>query len=590
MKIARIRLQLFRGFESADIYLNGHTAIAGEPRSGRSDIVEALKRVLDPRSTRSRVNPLDIFRRSRSEDRVDSDGATNGGETMPTPRTEVEITLLDLGPELEDLLDDYLEAFDASTGQLADSSSAATSVLGMRMCYRARYDFDSDTGDHWVDSPARSDIDAEAFRKIPRADREVLPIVFLNDAPPLQIRAEGAFRALLGNSQSEELQDALSSLDDDVRDATEAFSSSPALSAGIQQILDAGAAELLGIESSDSLSFVSDDGTLATLLRVLQPAATLDDAGSLPLRSHGTTAQSMLAIAEGIAAATARPGDLVVIADDFGDQLDAPAAEHLAGLLRRASNQLILTTRRPEVVRAFDSESLLRLTRSHGSRSQHQLAKADKHDRVNRRLILDQLLAAFTGRTVVLVEGPLDLEGYGTLASRLATAKRSDSKKRSLPANGLRLVCPPGADGGITRLLGLAKVALQLGFHVKAIVDSDKPGSSDDSIDELLAVCEQVVVLPTRTAVEAALIRGVPGAKLRESVEILEAGGYMEALPDDLQDDDIASYLIRGKVLKKQGLHIAWVRALTVAPPIGAAVIEAICSSTAGRVDITDPT
>ncbi|MBV5247042.1 hypothetical protein KUF57_26300 [Mycolicibacterium sp. PAM1] len=545
-----------------------------------------MKRVLDPRSTRSRVNPLDIHRRSNSEDQDGSGATTPDSEDSTTTalRTEVEVTLFELGPELEDLLDDYLEAFDASTGELADGSNAAESVLGMRMCYRATYDFDSDTGDHWVDSPARSDVDAEAFRKVPRADREVLPVLFLNDGPPLQIRAEGAFRALLGNSQAETLDEALASLDDGVRNATEAFSSSTALSAGIQQVLDAGAADLLGVESADALSFVPDDGTLATLLRVLQPAAILDDAGPLPLRSHGTTVQSMLAVAEGIAAAKTRSGDLVIVADDFGDQLDASAAEHLAGLVRKAANQLILTTRRPEVVRSFDPESLLRFTRSHGTRSQHQLAKADKHDRVNRRLILDQLLAALTGRTVVLVEGPLDLEGYGALASRLT------SKKYSLPANGLRLVCPPGADGGITRLLGLANLATQLGFHVKAIVDSDKPGSSEDLIDALLAVCEQVVVLPTRTAVEAALIRGVPGAKLRKSVQILEGEGYMDPLPDDIEDDDIASYLVRGKVLKKQGLHIAWVRALTVAPPIGKSVIEAVCSATTGRVDIADAT
>jgi putative ATP-dependent endonuclease of the OLD family len=369
MRIARVRLQRFRGFQSADLILSGHTIIAGEPRSGRSDIVEALKRVLDPRSTRSRVNPLDIHRRTSSDDPDEASGETSDDTTTPTgtniiPRTEVEVTLLDLGPELEDLLNEYLETFDSLTGDLADDSNAATSVLGMRLCYRAHYDFDSDTGDHWVDSPARSDVDAESFRKVPRADREVLPILFLNDGPPLQIRADGAFRALVSDSHADALDEALASLDEGVRTATETFSYSTALSVGVQQVLDAGAGDLLGIDSSDAVTFVSDDGTLATLLRVLQPAAILDDAGALPLRSHGTSAQSMLTVAECVAAATARAGDLVVIADDFGDQLDAAAAEHLAGLLHKASKQLILTTRRPEVVRAFNPESLIRLTRS----------------------------------------------------------------------------------------------------------------------------------------------------------------------------------------------------------------------------------
>ena len=66
---------------------------------------------------------------------------------------------------------------------------------------------------------------------------------------------------------------------------------------------------------------------------------------------------------------------------------------------------------------------------------------------------------------------------------------------------------------------------------------------------------EQLVVLPTRTAVEAALIRGVPGHQLRETVETLEDFG-MPTLPPDLGEDDIADYVITTKVIKKQGLGV----------------------------------
>jgi putative ATP-dependent endonuclease of the OLD family len=368
MRVAKLRLQRFRGFESVELVFDGHTVIAGEPRSGRTDIVEALRRVLDPRSTRSRVNPLDINRRLVPGDPAQSAAATGASQDIDEGSmlqwTEVEVTLLELGPELEDLLDDYLEPFDSRSGELADGSNAANSVLGLRLCYRAQYDFESDTGDHWVDSPARSDVDANSFRKVPRADREALPVLFLNAGPPLQIRAEGAFRALVGDTDAGALDQALAKLDGGIRTATEAFSSSTALSTGVQMVLDSGVGELLSLNSSDLFTFVPDDGTLATLLRVLQPAATLDDAGMLPLQSHGTTTQSVLSVAEGIAAAAAGSSDLVVIADDFGDQLDAPSAEYLAYLLRKASKQLLLTTRRPEVVRAFQPENVLRLTRS----------------------------------------------------------------------------------------------------------------------------------------------------------------------------------------------------------------------------------
>lgn len=61
----------------------------------------------------------------------------------------------------------------------------------------------------------------------------------------------------------------------------------------------------------------------------------------------------------------------------------------------------------------------------------------------------------------------------------------------------------------------------------------------------------------------------------------------MEPLPGDVGDDHIANYLARTKVLKKQGLHIAWVHALTAAPPIGTSIIKAVCGDQTGRVDIS---
>lgn len=593
MRVARLRLQLFRGFESAVFVLDGHTVFAGEPRSGRSDIVEGLRRVLDPRSTRNRVNPLDIFRSTSSaESQPCSDDDKLEAEPIRTQaeadlhRTEVEVTLLDLGAELEDLLDDFLEAFDPETGDVAGATAADEAELGVRLCYRAQYDFDSDTGDHWVDSPARSDPQAESFRKIPRADREALPVLFLDTGTPLQVRAEGAFRALITDADPDALDDVLNDLDEGVRQATHTFSRSDPVSSGLSQVLEAGAHDLIGISSSSSVEFVSDDGTLAALLRALQPAVELDESGVLPLRSHGSTTNNVLTVAEGIAAASAATGELVVVADDFGDQLDASSSEHLAFLLHKASTQVILTTRRPEVVRAFAPSDLVRLTRSHGGRRQHRLGKADKHGRIVRRLALDQLMAALTNRTVALVEGPLDAEGYGALANRLA--KKTGLREHSFPANGVRLVSPPGSDGGNTRLVGLARLAGEMGFHVKAVVDGDKPGSSDSVIADLSAVVDQIIVLPPRTAVEAALIRGVSAKNLRKTVNTLVAEGYLDPLPDETLDDEIADQLIRGKVLKKQGIHVAWAYALAEPPPLAQAVIEAICNDGNGRLDILD--
>lgn len=569
MRIAKVRIQNFRGFTQAEFNFLGHTVIAGEPRAGRSDFVRALKRVLDPRSTRARVNPLDIYRPIEGE----------------SPLTEVEVTLLELGTDLELLLSDYLEAFDPISGNVVDQAGAASAVLGVRLCYRAKYDHESDSGEHWVDAAGSSDVDTSTFKRVSRFDRESFPVLFVDTSMPLQIRAEGSFRVLLETGDADGLDVALEALDTSVSEATQVFSQSTPVAAALEGVLEAGAGNLLGADSVEDVGFATDDGSLAGLLRALQPALDLDAAGMLPLTSHGSSVQAVLSASEAVAAAGLNSGELVIIADDFGDSLDAASAEYLAMQLRKAASQFLVTTRRPEVVRAFKNEEILRFTRSHGRRLHHRLSPTDKASRVVRRLALDQLLSAVTSRTVVLLEGPLDAEGYGALASRLAVD--TGKKEYSLPANGVRLVSPPGSDGGMSRLPALAKLAGELGFHVRAVIDTDKPGTSDDVITTLLGLVEQLVVLPPRTAVEAALVRGIQGSSLRDTVETL-AGLGMPPLPDEIEDEGVAEYLINSKTLKKQGLHVAWVYALEKQPPLARRVIAAVCGESLGRVNIED--
>lgn len=569
MRVARIRIERFRGFHHATLNLAANAVIAGEPQAGRSDLVEALRRVLDSRSIRSRVNPLDIHRPA--------------DDSLEDPLTEVEVTLLDLGTELETLLDDSLETFDNATGALATAAGAGDAVLGLRLCYRARYDFETDTGDHWVDYPARSEPAANVFKRASRIEREALPIQFIDAAPALQLRAEGALRTLLAETDSDGLDEALADLDEEVHAATSSFSETAVVTNVLTKVIESGPRDLFGVKDPADIEFLPEDGSLAALLRALQPAISLNAAGLLPVRSHGSTLQNVLSSAEAIAAARdAESG--IIIGDDFGDGLDASSSEHMAGLIHATASQAILTTRRPEVVRAFNAEELIRLTTSHGIRQQHQLPViTNKTGRVTRRLALEQLLAALSTRIVVLVEGPLDAEGYGALATRLF--RKTNERHHSLSGNGIRLVAPPGPEGGITRLPAIAEIALQLGFHVRAIIDNDKPGQEDPAVATLTGMVEQLIVLPMRTAVEAALIRGLPGAALRKTVETLHDLG-MPALPDGMVDDDIAEFLITKKIIKKQGLVAAWVHALTHRPPIARSVIETVCGDSLGRIDI----
>jgi putative ATP-dependent endonuclease of OLD family len=114
VRILKLEIRHFRGFEAATIVPGGHVVLAGEPGAGRSDVVEALDRVLSPDSTRGRLpTDLDFFRRDTSR------------------RAEVEAVLGDLGEELEQVFFDHLDVWDHERpGSLSNSSLTRPASTG----------------------------------------------------------------------------------------------------------------------------------------------------------------------------------------------------------------------------------------------------------------------------------------------------------------------------------------------------------------------------------------------------------------------------------------------------------------------------
>ena len=497
--------------------------------------------------------------------------------------TEVEVTLLDLSPDLLSLFNDALELMDPVTGDVGGPDSGETALLGIRLCYRAHYDFQSDTGDHWVDFPSRSNPSSQLFpaESLGRNARHC-PCSSLSRLSPSRCRATGALRDLLEATDPDALETSLTELASSVDKATSTFSSSDVITDALDAVATTGITDALGLKDASQIAFAADDGSLSGLLRSIQPTLWIDDAGHLPLSSHGSTLESAVGVAEAIAASSHREDETVVIGDDFGDHLDASSAEQGVYAMQQVASQLILATRRPDVIGAFEAEQLVRLTVVANERHQFRLVAGNKASRVNRRLAFSQLVSAVTSPIVVLVEGPLDVEGYGAVAARL-----SRSGGTSLSRLGAKFVAPPGTDGGNTRLIGIAKLAKDLGFRVRVVLDSDKPGRAEDDIDQLLKICEQVVVLPNRTALEATLVRGIDPKQLRRAAALLENLG-LPPIDPTVPDDDVADHLIKGKHLKKQGLHAPWVYALRPLPPLAQTVVEALCGERAGRVDIVD--
>nr|WP_207949699.1 hypothetical protein [Mycobacterium eburneum] len=621
MRVSRLRLKDFRGWSELDLRPEGHVVLAGVPRSGRSDLIAALMRLLDPAYIRVQPSLTDIRRhRSGASTTADDSSTPDGSGAPPTPPedqaadaaaagpvgvtgadepdlapyAEVEVTLVDLDAELEQLCDGYLEPLDVDD-QIDDSGNAASDAkLGVRLCYRVTYDPIADVLEHVVYYPARSDPAAAQYARVPGATRRALPVIVLSAQRPLQLRAEGALRRLVDERDAESASEAFRALEQSVATATAALAAHPTISAIVDDVLQVGnlSHHLTGTPmTAEAVRFQPEDGSLSALLRTVQPALELDDAGLLGLSNHGSTTSAVLAAAEALLLATTTDR-AVVLGDDFGDGLDAATSEHLATSLRAAAAQVWLSTRRPEAARAFTPAELVRLARLKGARSHHQLpAPIDRKEIAVRRLVHTQLLPALTAPVVAIVEGPHDLTTF-TAADRHLGAARS-----TLAAVGVRLVSADnGSGGGTGQIPRVADLARALGFRVVALIDRDPDKTSATVLADIEAACDVVVRLPPKTAIEHALQSGVDAVHLRAAAGALPAYG----IPDPssgVSDGDLSKAV--SPVLHKKGLHEQFLDALVESsgalPPIieeALATVSRVASATYGgprRVDLPSP-
>lgn len=558
--IRSIEVRSFRGIEQLSVIPQGDVVLVGEPRAGRSTIIEALSRVLSPDASRGMLgDDLDFHARDR--------------ET----RAEVEVVVGDLGEELTQRFFDQLEYWDEDEESLVDELDALDGLEDyeevVRLCYRARWSTEQEQAEHWVDYPKLSDPAADAFERVRRADLAALPAFFGDSASrPLSLSHRGGLRELVDTAQSTDFAVSLEALAESVQSLGSDLSQSQQLLEALRAVVAPVASALgLDVEELDKqVSFVPAGVALGALLRALEATLELDGAAPpLPLSRHGSTANAALAAAELVARGARTDG--VVVIDDFGEHLDAATAHHLAATLRRSTGQTWLSTRRADVAGAFRPQELVRLTfDDHGDRvACPGRAPANKAERMAARHIALQLLPAAAARGVVVLEGPHDRAGLDAIAER--RLRRSGV---ALPAaRRVALVDAGAADasGGSSVTPRLCEAARRLGFFAVAVIDGDP---NDEAIVAAnLAAADAVIRLPDAMAIERVLLAGLDDGAVRTALRQLDV-----ALPADLDDlskrdlDKVA----RKTIKSSGGLHAEFVHALprNATPLLGKRILD----------------
>jgi len=562
--------------------------LAGVPRAGRTDIIAALARVLDPTAPRApRLSDLhQQLHRPTPAEQADAEApATEEGTAAGPPNTEpqratfahIEVTLADLDPDAQQLFDGLLEPLDATGCASEDMEADPEAPHCIRLAYRLNHDRDADTLDPVVFFPIRSNPSTSQYIKIPAATRRALPVISLAADAPMQLRAGGNLRRVIDTRTPDAPGAAFQGLHEAVARELKILSNHPTVAEAVNAVLSVGGTGArLGdtTVTANEVGFLADDGSVSSLLRTLQAAMHLDNGGLLGLTSHGSTTTAVLSAAEATLLANV-PG-AIILADDFGDHLDAAAAEHLAATLRARCGQLWLSTRRPEAARAFEPTEVVRLTRHDKRRAHHQLAKiTDRKALSAMRQLHTQLLPALTAPTIAVTEGPHDVSVFS------AVDRRYPPDLLPLSAYGVRLVAAgTGHDGGIDQIPRVAQLARQLGFRVLSVIDHDKDTpQAAGQVTKVRDACDVVIRLPNG-AIERAMLAGISLDQIRAASATLTE--YDIPNPATGRGGEAVVTEVC-KVVHKQGLHEQLLDALYLEtkahPPLIARALLAISAT-----------
>ena len=577
MQIRQIDIRHFRGFHSLSLKPRGHVLLVGEPRAGRSDLIEALTRVLDPQTTRSiPIDDLDFFNRDTST------------------RAEVEVVLGDLGEQLKQIFFNQIEFWDADKQELLTQVAPGEEVPTnfepvVRLCYRAEWCDDELTAEHWVDFPKFSNPDTGEIHRVRRVDREALPFQRMDvSGAPLKLSPRSPFRRVVSLSEGEDFPNSLGRIIDILRESSGEFTESEQVKTALQAVLR-DVALPLGLEDmvlDNLVKFVPDGGSLPALLRSINASVDLgDQAGQLPLQRHGSTTRALIATGEALA--TINNSATIVVVDDFGEGMDVASGKFMAQSLRSQAKQAWISTRRSSIAEAFQISEIVRLARnSQAIRCVFQGTEpTTRPERIAARHLQLQLLPAVAARAVVIVEGAHDHAAYQALATRLF----NEHGIPPLGAYGIHLIHSGAADssGGSSAIPKLATAARALGWRVVVIIDHD--GNSHQESIELkncIDSADAVVRLPYGFAIEKSLVRNVDITILKETLDdLIEAFDLKRYRinTDGTNLDKQAEHLLK----KAGGLHAQFVSALPAncLPPIARCVLQVSLDCALGATD-----
>lgn len=536
MKVVRLKIENFRGIESAELQFDGHALLVGANNVGKSTICEALDLVLGP----DRLNRFPAveeydFYNGKYLKSADLDNA----DPVPIP-LRVEALLIELSPEVEKRCGQHLEFWHLAEKRLLTTGEAAaaspgTSITCLRLETVGKYDpaedeFSADT--LYTHSPNSAEGEKDSVRREIKRLFGFLYLRALRTGSRALSLERGSLLDLLLRLQKVRTglwEHAIARLRDlDIeKDAAEL---APVLTAIEERLSSYVSASKPGRKTKLYVSQLTREHLRKTMAFFL---AMREDQEPVPFQQAGTGTLNTLVLALLSFIAELKPDSVIFAMEEPEIAVQPHTQRRIADYLLLHTKQAFVTSHSPYIIERFTPENTFLLTRASGGKMESMCVadatglKENDYKRYARRGLSECML----GRGVILVEGATESHALPVLARCL---EAQDATLNPLDLAGVTIF-DAESDGPIPKF---AKFFQAFGLKTFGFYDGkDRTATEKAKFAAVLDVNDEHAY----KGFEGLLAAEVPATRLRSFLQDLLDSGVDAAhygIPTTLPLDD----------------------------------------------------
>lgn len=421
MKVVQLKIENFRGIESADLRFDGHALLVGSNNVGKSTICEAIDLVLGP-DRLNKFPPVEEF--DFYNGKYLQPKAAPEEDPAPIP-IRVEVVLMDLSAEVQKRCNGHLEFWHTTEKRLLAAGEVAAAAPGISVpCLRletvAKYDpgedeFTAETV--YTHSPNNTDGGKDTVRREIKRLFGFLYLRALRTGSRALSLERGSLLDVLLRLQSvrtglwEHAIMHLRALDIE-KDAAEL---QPVLTSIEERLSSYVPASKPGRKTKLYVSQLTREHLRKTMAFFL---AMREDQEEVPFQQSGTGTLNTLVMALLSFVAELKPDSVIFAMEEPEIAVQPHTQRRIADYLLLHTKQAFVTSHSPYVIERFTPENTILLTRGTGGALQSMCVadatglKENDYKRYARRGLSECIL----GKGVIIVEGATEFHALPVLA------------------------------------------------------------------------------------------------------------------------------------------------------------------------------